>query len=415
MARKLKKACKTRWLSYEKSVSSLLSEFEAVLQFLHRFADSQATATGLLKKLQNAKFVGTLYILGDVLPILSELSLTFQSGYLNFSQISPSIEMAKLRLSKVLEDKSPLEKLERDIDSLTAMSTELTFPRNVYDQLEGLLRKYITSLVQNIGDRFAESKKMLQAFSIFDPCNVPKEREPGFLTYGEKHIATLADYLYDNEDGNSRNIEEAKLKTQWMTLKFRIKDVLEDMPPEIKDAKAGQMTPTEWFINKLLNDRVAFRDYSEVLKLAEIAAVIPVSNAWPERGASSMKLIKSRLRSSLKSDLLNALMQVAINGPPVLESMPVVESAVKNWLGRKQRRKTKMAAVSSTPVATATEAITEVITVDAACQTTCPTISIEEEVHEAASALNLCVEENDFDTDSDSAVESGEEDSDVVV
>jgi len=91
---------------------------------------------------QNAKFVGTLYILGDVLPILSELSLTFQSGYLNFSQVGPSIEIAKLRLSKVLEDKNPLEKLERDIDSLTAMSPELTFPRNVYDQLEGLLRKY---------------------------------------------------------------------------------------------------------------------------------------------------------------------------------------------------------------------------------------------------------------------------------
>ena len=202
VARKLKKACKTRWLSYEKSVSSLLSEFDALLQFLHRFADSQATAAGLLKKLQNAKFVGTLYILGDVLPILSELSLTFQSRYLNFSQISPSIEMAKLRLSKVLEDKSPLEKLERDIDSHTAMSSEPTFPRNVYDQLEGLLRKYITSLVQNIDDRFAESKQMLQAFSIFDLCNVPKESESGFLTYGEKHIATLADYLY--EDGDSR-------------------------------------------------------------------------------------------------------------------------------------------------------------------------------------------------------------------
>ena len=158
MARKLKKACKTRWLSYEKSVSPLLSEFEAVLQFLHMFADSQATAAGLLKKVQNAKFVGTLYILGDVLPILSELSLTFQNGYLNFSQIGPSIEMAKLRLSNVLEDKSPLEKLERDIDLLTAMSSELTFPRTVYDQLEGLLRKYITSLLQNIEDRFAESK-----------------------------------------------------------------------------------------------------------------------------------------------------------------------------------------------------------------------------------------------------------------
>ena len=233
VAQKLKKACKTRWLSYEKSVSSLPSEFEAVLQFLHMFADSQATAAGLLKKVHNAKFVGSLYILGDVLPILSELSLTFQSGY-NFSQIGPSIEMAKLRLSNVLGDKSPLEKLERDIDSLTAMSSELAFPINVYDQLEGLLRKYITSLLQNIEDRFAEGKRTLQAFSIFDLCNVPKENEPGFLTYGDKHIATLADLLYEGKDGDCRIREEVKLNAQWMTLKFLIKDVLEDMPPGSK-------------------------------------------------------------------------------------------------------------------------------------------------------------------------------------
>ena len=178
------------------------------------FADSQATAAGLLKKVKNAKFVGTLYILGDVLPILNELSLMFQSGYLNFSQIGPSIEMAKLRLSNVLEGKSPLEKLGRDIDSLTAMSSKLTFPRNVYDQLEGLLRKYITLLLQNIKDRFAESKQTLQAFSIFDPCNVPKENEPGFVTYSDKHIATLADFLYDGKDGDCRIKVEAKLKAR---------------------------------------------------------------------------------------------------------------------------------------------------------------------------------------------------------
>lgn len=178
----------------------------------------------------------------------------------------------------------------------------------------------------------------MQAFSIFDPCNVPKENEPGFLTYGDKHIATLANFLYDGKDGDCRIREETKLKAQWMTLKFLIKDALEDMPAKIKEANADQMTSTEWFIYKLLTNRNAFRSYSEVLKLAEIGAVIPVSNAWPERGASSMKHIKSRLRSSLKSDLLNALMQVAVNGPPVLESLPVLETAVKNWLGRKNKK-----------------------------------------------------------------------------
>ena len=109
------------------------------------------------------------------------------------------------------------------------------------------------------------------------------------------------------------------------------------------------------------------------------------------------KLIKSRAWSSLKSDMLNALMQVAIKGPPVLESMPVVESAEKNWLRRKQRRKTKKVAISSTPMATVTEAaITEPMTVDAACQTTSPSISIKEErrvMKQQASALHLCVED----------------------
>lgn len=53
----------------------------------------------------------------------------FQSRYLNFSQICPSTEMAKLRLSKVLEDKSPLEKLERDITVIwTDISKKSVWP-----------------------------------------------------------------------------------------------------------------------------------------------------------------------------------------------------------------------------------------------------------------------------------------------
>ena len=124
-----------------------------------------------------------------------------------------------------------------------------------------------------------------------------------------------------------------------------------------------------------------------------------------------MKHIKSRLSSCLMSDLLNALMQVAVNGSPaVLVSLPVVEIAVKNWLGRINRRKTKNATATSDLMATVSEpVVTEPITVDAACQTTCP--STEEDVQEVASALDLCVKKDDFDTDSDSAIESGEEDS----
>jgi hypothetical protein len=67
------------------------------------------------------------------------------------------------------------------------------------------------------------------------------------------------------------------------------------------------------------------------IELAEICQSMPVSNDWPERGASTIKRIKIRLRSFLKQDLMT-LMNVSINGPKT-------EKAVKYWRNEKDRRK----------------------------------------------------------------------------
>ena len=50
VASKLKKACRTRWLSLEASVKAVFQDYEAVLQTLDYFENSDATASGLLKK-----------------------------------------------------------------------------------------------------------------------------------------------------------------------------------------------------------------------------------------------------------------------------------------------------------------------------------------------------------------------------
>ena len=43
--------------------------------------------------------------------------------------------------------------------------------------------------------------------------------------------------------------------------------------------------------------------------------IIPVSNAWPERGGSATKRIKTNKRSILKDDALNALLLISLDGP----------------------------------------------------------------------------------------------------
>lgn len=43
------------------------------------------------------------------------------------------------------------------------------------------------------------------------------------------------------------------------------------------------------------------------MHIVEIALTMPISNAWPERGASRVKLVKTRLRSRLTNEMLEAL------------------------------------------------------------------------------------------------------------
>ena len=43
--------------------------------------------------------------------------------------------------------------------------------------------------------------------------------------------------------------------------------------------------------------------------------MLPVTNAWRERGASAVKRVKSRMWSTMKNDLLNSLLHLSINGP----------------------------------------------------------------------------------------------------
>lgn len=75
--------------------------------------------------------------------------------------------------------------------------------------------------------------------------------------------------------------------------------------------------------------------FPKLVALAEISISPPVTNAWPERGASALKRLKTRFRSGVNTDFLNALnMQITLNGPPVQspKEEEVIQSSVRTWL-----------------------------------------------------------------------------------
>ena len=78
-----------------------------------------------------------------------------------------------------------------------------------------------------------------------------------------------------------------------------------------------------------------------VISIVEVALSMPVSNAWPERGASAVKCIKTRLRNSLGQEMMHTLMHISINGPSLHSdaATALIKSAATNWSKRKRRYK----------------------------------------------------------------------------
>ena len=175
----------------------------------------------------------------------------------------------------------------------------------------------------------------------------------------------------------------------------------EHIPRDTLDGKKG--TPTEWSLKRVVAMKSTFGQvYPRSVQVAEAALAIPVSNAWPERGASQLKLIKKRIRSQIKNDLLTSLLHVTINGPvPHTEACDsLVSKAVNMWKVAKKRRKlpyhrpsTQPEANSETEAAIPTTAVGTTVVQDMGTQTdatsTTELQNIREEYKEALHVLHL--------------------------
>ncbi|XP_068731042.1 zinc finger protein 862-like [Montipora capricornis] len=146
VAKKLKKACRTRWLSLDKSVEAVFTDFCAIIETLEQLKTEPtgSAADGLLKKMKKVKFIGTIYILHDVLPVLSQLSKRFQRGNVNFSPLLPAIKATHAKLNRLKEDKKCLKKLQNDLAQNGRLNRcGLTLSGNKMQELCSLMIRYI--------------------------------------------------------------------------------------------------------------------------------------------------------------------------------------------------------------------------------------------------------------------------------
>ena len=64
-----------------------------------------------------------------------------------------------------------------------------------------------------------------------------------------------------------------------------------------------KQSSTEWALQSIINNYTDKTGCEIIVQLEIVACVTGVTIAWPERGASAVKRIKSRTRSTMKNDL----------------------------------------------------------------------------------------------------------------
>lgn len=106
---------------------------------------------------------------------------------------------------------------------------------------------------------------------------------------------------------------------------------------------AKNASATEICLSTLLGNSTYAKRMPAIVQNAEVALSMPVSNAWPEQGASTVKRVKTRLMGSLENRMLNLLMHISINGAALHtpEAYHLTKMAVIKWQTTKERRKNK--------------------------------------------------------------------------
>ena len=150
-----------------------------------------------------------------MLPNLSALSKTFQTGSLNFSRIIPSINRCKTNIQKIEQNGKVWDELEKDLGG-RLRSLNITLTDIQESRFKSFAGKYADSICQNIDARFpSNSCEILTAFSTFDVDLLPTQSSPAFSVYGNEEISCLGKQFFPNVSNDS-------LLEQWNDFKFEM-------------------------------------------------------------------------------------------------------------------------------------------------------------------------------------------------
>ena len=308
-----------RWLSVESAVKMIFGHFDAIVLALEDDKDKTGKAAGLWKFFTTSVCLLVTALLIDVLTCIGILSLTFQKDSVNLSSIRHNVDSAISTFRTMRNGSETVNTVLQELgnnDGSEVKYKDITIKhnQNLTRQFESARGSFLDKLIDNLETRFPENElHILECFDkVFNPKRYP---DNNLLAYGRDQLNTLCDHY-------SNLVTVERCKGQFLQFKHFVVSHKQDY---------GDF---EKFTKLILTDYADV--YPDLVLLASIALVIPVSSAPCERVFSQQNILKSKLRNRLNPDRLNRLLMIRLNGPD--EDMDFI-SAARAFGSMKDRQK----------------------------------------------------------------------------
>lgn len=333
----VQRATDTRWGSHYKTlinVGILFSSIREVLQYVIEDGGSSEQKSDALLLLVWAQSFDTAFgiiLMRKILGITNELSLSLQRQDQDIVNSMNLVVLVKQRLemmrnkeweSFVNEVYSFCAKHSIDVPNMDDDYAAIGRPRRAAHKVTNLhhyhieiFKTMIDWVLQELNNRFTEvTTELLSCMACLSPLD-------SFSSFRKDKLVRLAEFYPSDFSEMDRVALDNQLETFFYDMKTNM------MFNDLKGVGclAAKLVETKKHL-----------DYTLVYRLIKLILVLPVSTASVERAFSTMKIVKTRLRTKMKNDWLNDCLVTYIE-KDVFESVSD-EVVMNNFQEMKNRR-----------------------------------------------------------------------------
>ncbi|XP_071689001.1 uncharacterized protein [Rutidosis leptorrhynchoides] len=275
----------TRWSSHYRSIRSLLKLYVPAIVVLCEIAINESTssqkgdASFALTELLSFDFVFVMHLMKKIMSRTDKICQAFQRKSQDIVNALSLVSTTKMLIQNLKEEswQSLLDKV-KDIVRSRSKKDDVTVEHHY--RVDVFIAA-IDSQLHELNSRFSESvTKLLQLSVTLDPKK----------SFEKNDICKLAKKFYPS-DFTEQDIIQLKLELRHYEL---------DVPNDLEFKKIQTVAK----LCRGLHETKRSDSYPLLDRLIRLVLTLPVSTATSERAFSSMKMVKTRLRSSMSDDFL---------------------------------------------------------------------------------------------------------------